>query len=135
MPTAARLNAGFFVHAEDEVPVGQRFALPATLMEIQNRLRLLDELWIEGKRPAATGPRLVGVVDQPTPNRANDDVRDQATRNGRAPNLGAAETRQRQPRVTWNLASQRLDGDLHAGRKSPLDDCFGARRQDLPDAV
>ena len=115
----ARLNAGLFVSAEDEVPVGQWLALQTAPVEIEDGARLGGELRIPPEHPAAVGPGLDGVFVQPrrmvVPPMSATIPRSMASRR-----MSARLRRNRGRPVSWGIShASALTGVHHVGGKSP----------------
>src|SRR5262249_59341077 len=122
-----RLDAGFLVGREHEVPAAERRALPAPLVKVEHAARLGSELGIAGKDPAAVSPGTQGVPAEPAPERRAADLRHDSLGDDLPLNLADREARQRQAKPVRKLACERLnlvdDGGWHSGtppRPTPL---------------
>src|ERR687884_691219 len=73
MATAAGLDAGLLVGAEDVVLGPQGFALPPARIEVQNRAGLGNEEGITRKNPVLVSPRFDGICRENPPHRAATD--------------------------------------------------------------
>jgi len=61
--TFSSLDTGLLVHAEDIIPRTKGFAIPYTMVEIQDRASLLGELRVSGPNPAPVTPWSDGVLN------------------------------------------------------------------------
>jgi len=73
MATAAGLEAGLLVGAQDGVLGTQGLALPQTRREVQHRSSLVGEVGITWKDPVFVPPRLAGIRMENPPHRAATD--------------------------------------------------------------
>jgi hypothetical protein len=73
MTTAAGLDAGLLVGAQDVVLGTQGLVLPPTRIEIENRSGLVGEVGITGKDPVFVPPRFDGIRRENPPHRAATD--------------------------------------------------------------
>jgi hypothetical protein len=62
MDAAARLDAGFLVSRDHELIVLERFALPLSLIEIENPSRLCREIRVTRENPTPVLPGTDGVL-------------------------------------------------------------------------
>jgi len=119
MAALTRLDAGFFIGADDPLVVGQRSALPEALVEIEDAASLGSEVRITGEDPAPVVPRLDGVLGQPTPNRGFPNGGHNPPIDGGSLQFRHAEARQGDPEVVGKLTCQGLDRDHGVGGKTP----------------
>jgi hypothetical protein len=115
-----RLNAGLLVRRDHIVARPQRSALPATLIEIQNRPGPLGKPRVARKEPAAMAPRPNRVRVQPAPQRRAADRRDESPRQDFAAEIGQRPARDRHARVHRALARDLLHLNDDVGGKSGL---------------
>jgi hypothetical protein len=118
VPSAAGLDAGFLIGAQNVVVGGQRKALPGAGIEVENRSGLVDKGRIARKNPVAETPGAQRVAAQPAPQGGTADLGHDALGQDFAANLGQGEARQRESKTRRKLAGQGLNLDDDAGGKS-----------------
>ena len=79
--SAAGLNTGLFVCADDVIIGTQWSALPEALIKIEDGSSLLGKVRIAGEDPASVFPGLKGIAAEPAPQSSAADLSDQALRN------------------------------------------------------
>src|SRR6516164_3914845 len=119
--TASRLNAGFFIRADDELRTMQRFALPNAGVEIEDAPGFAGEIGIAWKDPAAVLPRTKGIGTQPTPERGAANMGNDALSHGLLANISPGQARKRQPQAMGKLTSESFYLHDDAGGKRGLD--------------
>ena len=125
MPAHTRLDAGLLVGGDDEFVLAQCPPLPGTGIQVQDAPGLGLEMRIARKDPAAVLPRANRVLVQPAPDRAIADACHQSRAFGLARHIGHAQPRQRQPRASRQLTSQRLDLNDELWGEKPAGDLGG----------
>lgn len=119
MLAAAGLGAGFFVGGEHKFIVLEGFAIPASLIKVEQATGLADEVGVARKDPTAVVPGANGVLVQPPPDGASRDAGDQAGLTDLAPELAGAPARQGDALGGWQLTGEGLDlNDQFWGGKS-----------------
>src|SRR5712691_10206809 len=119
MATAAGLDAGLLVGAEDGVLGPQGFALPQARIEVQNRAGLVGEVGITRKNPVLVPPRFDGIRLENPPHCAATD---------RCAQHGADPGRD----VSQGLSAQRLLGCCDQVTGDRLDQCVVQRGKNPP---
>lgn len=109
MQTAAGLDAGFLVCGEDELIVGERFALPKPFIEVQESPGLGRKVGVVGEDPAAVGPRANGIFVQPAPHGAVADRRHQTRLPSLTGHVGPTESGERKVGAGGQLSRQGLN--------------------------
>src|SRR5215813_6520939 len=119
MATAAGLDAGFLVGAEDVVLGPQGFALPQARIEVQNRASLVNEVGITRKNPVLVSPRFDGIrIENPPPRAATD----RGAQHGVAPRSDVGQGLSAQWLLGFcdQFTGDRLDqGVVQRGKNSP----------------
>ena len=118
MSSMSGLNAGFFIGGEDIFIGSQGEPTPRPLIQIQNQTGFLLKVRVPGKNPTAVLPRLDRIFIKPSPDGGTTYVGNDSPLNGLFRNLPSAESRQGNPFLTGQFASQGLDLNHHVRGKS-----------------
>ena len=118
--SAAGLNTGLFVCADDVVIGTQWSALPDALVKIENRSGFAGEVRISGKDPASMFPGAKGIAAEPAPQSSAADLSDQALRNNVLADFLDREPGQWEPEGIRKLAGECLYLNDETGGKSGL---------------
>ena len=111
MPTAACLDAGFFVGGEDEFTVFQRMPQPHSLIQVEDTPRFFGEMGVSRENPAAMLPRADGVLMEPAPDGGPADAGDQPGLAHLGGQIGAAPSRDGQSEGGGQLTGQGFNLD------------------------
>lgn len=109
MLAAAGSDAGFFVGGEDKFIVLEGFAVPGSLIKVEQATSLAGEVGVARKDPTAVAPGANGVLGQPPSDGASRDADDQAGLTDLAPELARAPARQGDALGGWQLTGEGLD--------------------------
>ncbi len=133
MDASARLDRRLLVGADHELARMQQPALPAALIQIEHRPRLLQEGRVGGEDPGAVLPRLERVFSEPAGDRRRRRLADAAL-DDQPVQLSAREARERDALRARQLARERLHPrDLLRGENA-ADGQAVADHQDRPAA-
>ena len=111
MPTAACLDAGFFVGGEDEFTVFQGMPQPHSLIQVEDTPRFFGEMGVSRENPAAMLPRADGVLMEPAPDGGPADAGDQPGLAHLGGQIGAAPSRDGQSEGGGQLTGQGFNLD------------------------
>ena len=114
---AARLDAGLLVGTDHIVVRAKGLPLPCPFVEIENTARLVGEVGVSGKDPAAMVPRADGVFGEPAPDGRLTNRSGQTTANDLSFDLGHAETGEGKPALAREFTGEGLYGDNGSGGK------------------
>jgi hypothetical protein len=120
MTAAAGLDARFFVGGQDVVIRRQRFVLPDTGVQIEDRSRFHRKIGIAREQPTAIAPRSDRIGVEPAPKSGAANCRHDAARHDFALQLPQRPARQRDADRAGTLTGETLDLNDDAGGKSGL---------------
>jgi hypothetical protein len=116
--SAAGLNTGLFVCADDVIIGTQWCALPDTLVKIEDESGFCSKVRIAGEDPASMFPGPKGITAEPAPQSSAADLSDQALGNNVLADFLNREPRQWEPQGVRKLASECLNLNDETGGKS-----------------
>ena len=116
--SAAGLNTGLFVCADDVLIGTQWNALPDTLVKIENGSGFCGKVRIAGKDPASMFPGAKSIAAEPAPQSSTADLSDQALGNNVLADFLHREPRQGEPEGVRKLAGECLNLNDETGGKS-----------------
>ena len=116
--SAAGLNTGLFVCADDVIIGTQWSALPDTLVKTEDGSGFAGKVWIAGEDPASMLPGAKGIAAEPAPQSSAADLSDQALRNNVLADFLDREPGQWEPEAMRKLAGERLNLNDETGGKS-----------------
>ena len=119
MNTGARLDAGFLISGNDQFVLLEPAPLPDPLIQIEDAARLVGELRVPGKDPAAMLPGPDSVFIQPAPDGAIADGGNQATATNVAGHLADTPSGQWLAEGVRQFTGRRLDVDDHLWGEKP----------------
>ena len=116
--SAAGLNTGLFVCADDVIIGTQWSALPDTLVKIEDESGFCGKVRIAGKDPASMFPGAKSIAAEPAPQSSTADLSDQALGNNVLADFLHREPRQGEPEGVRKLAGECLNLNDETGGKS-----------------
>jgi len=116
--SAASLNTGLFVCADDVIIGPQWSALPDTLVKIKDGSGFCGKVRIARKDPASMFPGAKGIAAEPAPQSSAADLSDQALGNNVLADFLNREPRQWEPEGVRKLAGECLNLNDETGGKS-----------------
>ena len=116
--SAAGLNTGLFVCADDVVIGTQWNALPDTLVKIEDGSGFCGKVRIARKDPASMLPGAKSIAAEPAPQSSAADLSDQALGNNVLADFLNREPRQWKPEGVRKLAGECLNLNDETGGKS-----------------
>ena len=116
--SAAGLNTGLFVCADDVIIGAQWSALPDALVKIEDGSGFAGKVRIAREDPASMLPGAKGIAAEPAPQSSAADLSDQALRNNVLPDLLDREPGQWEPEGVRKLAGECLNLNDETGGKS-----------------
>ena len=117
LPTA-RLNARLFVRGKNIILGTQGLSLPQPLVEIEDRSRPFQKLWIARENPTSITPRSNGVLTEPAPDGGSADLGHQSLVENMVAEIGDGETRQWQTGAMGELTGESFYLHDETGGKS-----------------
>ena len=118
MFSAAGLNTGLFVCADDVIIGTQWHALPDTLVKIENGSGFAGKVRIAREDPASMFPGAKGIAAEPSPQSSTTDLSNQALRNNVLADFLDREPGQWESKVMRKLAGECLNLNDETGGKS-----------------
>lgn len=109
MTSFADLESSLLVGRQDKVVVSQWLIVPEALVEVEDTASLAGEVRIPAKDPAAVAPGTDRILGEPAPDGCARDLSHDALFEDMAPQLSAAEPRERHSNGGRKLARQGLD--------------------------
>ena len=116
--SAASLNTGLFVCADDVIIGTQWSALPDTLVKIEDGSGFCGKVRIARKDPASMFPGAKGIAAEPAPQSSTADLSDQALGNNVLADFLYREPRQGEAEGARKLAGECLNLNDETGGKS-----------------
>ena len=116
--SAAGLNTGLFVCADDVIIGTQWSALPDTLVKIEDGSGFCGKVRIARKDPASMFPGAKGIAAEPAPQSSTADLSDQALGNNVLADFLYREPRQGEAEGARKLAGECLNLNDETGGKS-----------------